>query len=42
MEGKAATRRYVKRQGTFTRNQLPAFRAVAPDRAEAVVLAQLA
>ncbi len=42
MECKAATRRYVKRQGTFTRNQLPAFRAVAPDRAEAVVLAQLA
>ena len=41
-EGKAATRRYVKRQGTFTQNQLPAFRAVLPDQAEAELLAHLA
>jgi tRNA dimethylallyltransferase len=37
-KGKADTRRYVKRQGTFTRNQLPAFRPVVPERAEAEVM----
>ncbi len=41
-QGKAATRRYVKRQGTFTRNQLPCFRAISPAHAAASILDQLA
>ena len=41
-QGKAATRRYVKRQDTFTRNQLPFFRAVSPEHAAAEILDQLA
>ena len=39
-EGKAATRRYIKRQETFARNQLPIFRAVSVVDAEDLVMSQ--
>ena len=39
-QGKMDTRRYIKRQETFVRNQLPAFRPVAIDRAETSILRQ--
>ena len=37
-EGKAATRRYLKRQDTFFRHQLPDFATVAPSKAEDAIL----
>jgi tRNA dimethylallyltransferase len=37
-EGKADTRRYIKRQETFARHQLPSFRFVEATSAEALVL----
>ena len=40
LRGKMDTRRYIKRQETFVRNQLPAFRPVASDDAEASILRQ--
>jgi tRNA dimethylallyltransferase len=39
---KRDTRAYAKRQFTFARHQLPAFRWVAPEAAEAMVMAALA
>ncbi len=39
--GKRDTRRYTKRQGTWFRNQLPAFARVEPERAFAAVEAQM-
>ena len=40
--GKLDTRHYAKRQFTFFRHQLPEFRWVAPQEAEAIVLHCLA
>jgi tRNA dimethylallyltransferase len=40
-EGKADTRRYIKRQETFARHQLPGFRFVEAAEAEAYILASL-
>ena len=40
LRGKMDTRRYIKRQETFVRNQLPAFRPVPMDEAEAGILRQ--
>ncbi len=39
---KRDTRAYAKRQFTFARHQLPAFRWVAPEEAEAMVMGALA
>ncbi len=39
--GKADTRRYIKRQATFARHQLPSFAWIVPEEAEAHVLAAL-
>ncbi len=38
---KGDTRRYIRRQDTFARHQLPAFHPLAPERAEEELLAQL-
>ena len=40
LKGKMDTRRYIKRQDTFVRNQLPNFRAIHCDGAEAFVVDQ--
>ena len=40
--GKADTRRYVKRQFTFIRHQLPEFVEVAPQRAETCIMESIA
>lgn len=40
-EAKAATRRYIKRQETFARHQLPGFKGVEANQAESLMLARL-